>query len=186
MQVEEAKKVLNKYINSIQLKQHMIYSAYIIKELAEELNENPEKWFIAGLLHDIDIEQENYSEDKHGLLGVDILKNEGLDDEEVLECIKYHSAELNGLGKREKKFHFALSASESVSGLISAMALILPDKKVEKVKVKSLLKRMKEKAFARNVSRENIMECEHFGMSLDKFMEIALRGAKKAEAETEA
>ena len=181
MNIENAYAMLDKYIASETLKKHMVYSAFILKEIAAHMNEVPNKWFIAGLLHDLDIEQEDYTHEKHGLITAELLRKEGYSDSDVIEAIKYHNAENNGLGERKEKLHFALSASESLSGLISAMALILPDKDIRKVKVKSLLKRMKEKAFARNVSREQIMECEKFDMNLEVFMRLALEGVKRGE-----
>lgn len=183
MNINDALKILDEHIKSSEMKKHCIFSAYIMEELAKTLNQDPVLWFLTGLFHDIDNEKEGSNPQTHGLLAEAILEKSGFTDENAIEAIKFHNAENNGIGERSKLLHHALSACETVSGLISAMALILPDKRVEKVKVKSLLKRMKEKAFARNVSRESIQECEKFDMPLDKFMEISLNGAKRAEAE---
>ncbi|MFQ5957125.1 MAG: hypothetical protein ACE5KK_05075 [Candidatus Brocadiales bacterium] len=74
---------------------------------------------------------------------------------------------------------FALSAAESITGLIVATALVLPDKELSSVKPSSIIKRMKEKAFARNVDRQAIRECEKFGMDLEEFVELSLRAMQE-------
>ncbi|MFQ5965754.1 MAG: hypothetical protein ACE5KZ_15890 [Candidatus Scalinduaceae bacterium] len=68
-----------------------------------------------------------------------------------------------------------MAAAETITGLIIATALVYPDKKLKSVKVKSVLKRMKEKAFAKNVNREIIKECENLGISLERFIEISVK-----------
>jgi predicted hydrolase (HD superfamily) len=158
----------------------MLYSAYILEELAVILKEDPHLWFLTGLFHDIDLEHPTYNDSGHGLIAETILNQEGIIDSKMIAAIKLHNAELNRAGVRESLLDFALSAGESVSGLISAMAVILPDKKIESVKIKSLKKRMKEKAFARNVNRENILECEKLGLELNNFFQIALNGMIRA------
>ncbi len=75
---------------------------------------------------------------------------------------------------RNKEFHHALAAGETITGLIFATTYVYPDKKLAGVKPKSVTKRMKEKHFAASVRRENILECEHFGMNLDEFTELAI------------
>ena len=71
-------------------------------------------------------------------------------------------------------FQHALAAGETVTGLIIATAMVYPDKKIASVKGKSVVKRMKEKAFAASVSRENILECEKIGVPLNEFVELSL------------
>ena len=84
-----------------------------------------------------------------------------------------HNEEPHGKTRTEK-FHHALAASETITGLIIATTLVYPDKKLESVKPKSIKKRMKEKAFAARVSRETIMECEKLDMDFDEFSMICL------------
>ena len=72
---------------------------------------------------------------------------------------------------------------ETITGLIYATALIYPDKKIASVKPKSIMKRMKEKAFAASVKRENIMECEKIGLNLQEFVEISLDAMKEIGAD---
>jgi predicted hydrolase (HD superfamily) len=75
----------------------------------------------------------------------------------------------------------ALAASESITGLIIACAMVYPDRKISSVKPKSIRKRMKEKGFARNVSRESILECEKAGIPFEEFVEISLKAMSEIQ-----
>ncbi|MFZ4707624.1 MAG: hypothetical protein ACOYMF_16610, partial [Bacteroidales bacterium] len=76
--------------------------------------------------------------------------------------------------ERTTLFQHALAAGETITGLITATSLVYPDKKAASVKAKSVTKRMKEKAFAASVNRENILECELIGISLDEFAALSI------------
>jgi predicted hydrolase (HD superfamily) len=77
--------------------------------------------------------------------------------------------------KRSTEFQHALAAGETVTGLIVATTMVYLDRKIAGVKGKSVVKRMKEKAFAASVSRDNILECEKIGIPLDEFVELSLK-----------
>ncbi|NTW23780.1 MAG: hydrolase, partial [Lentimicrobium sp.] len=94
-------------------------------------------------------------------------------DADVTEAIKMHNEMATGL-ERSTEFEFALAACETITGLITATAMVYPDRKVASVKPKSVVKRMKEKAFAASVKRENILECEKIGIPLDEFATLAV------------
>ena len=110
------------------------------------------------------------------------LKDAGVDDD-VVEAIRLHNEVAHPGEKRRAKFHHALAAGETITGLIIASALVYPDKKLSNVKTKSVTKRMKEKAFARSVNREIIMECEKIGLDLNRFAEIALQAMQGISSE---
>ena len=80
--------------------------------------------------------------------------------------------------KRHSELQHALAAGETITGLIVATTLVYPDKKIASVKQKSVVKRMKEKAFAASVNRDNIMECEAIGIPLGEFVEISINAMK--------
>jgi putative nucleotidyltransferase with HDIG domain len=170
---EDAFILLNDFVKNEKMIQHCLASEAVLKALAEKLGENQEMWSLAGLLHDIDVEITNADLKLHGLEAEKILKNKGVNPE-IVEAIKRHNEAAHDL-KRETKFHFALAAGETITGLITATALVYPDKKLENVRVKSITKRMKEKAFAASVNREIIMECEKIGLTIDEFAEISLK-----------
>ena len=140
--------------------------------MAERLGEDREKWGLAGLLHDLDVELVNGDLSEHTLKAEKILREKGV-DEEIIRAIKLHNEKAHR-EKRSERFHHALAAGETITGLIIATTLVYPDKKIKSVKPKSIRKRMKEKSFAAGVNRDTIMECEKLGMSIDEFAQICL------------
>ena len=141
--------------------------------LAERLGQDKEKWALAGLLHDLGVVMTNADLNVHGLETVKILEQHGIDPD-VIAAVKRHNEQAHG-EKRSTILDHALAAGETVTGLIVATALVYPDKKIAGVKPKSVVKRMKEKAFARSVNRDIIRECEQVGIPLDEFVDTALR-----------
>ncbi|KAA0006776.1 MAG: HD domain-containing protein [Thermoplasmata archaeon] len=171
MQYDEAMKFFENVKNE-NLKKHMISVAAIMQKLAEKFGEDAEKWRIVGLLHDIDYEFTDMEE--HGKVAADMLKNFLPDD--ALNAIRAHN-EKTGY-KPEKKLDYALIASDAISGLIVAAALVMPDKKLSKVSVKTLKNKFKDKSFARKISREKILYCEKLGLSLEEFFLLSLNAMK--------
>jgi len=92
---------------------------------------------------------------------------------EIIDAIVMHNEMASGK-KRETEFQHVLAAGETITGLIVATALVYPDKRLASVKPKSVVKRMKERAFAASVNRDIIMECEQIGIPLPEFVEISL------------
>ncbi len=174
---EEAIRLLEDNLKNENLVKHCLATEAIMRQLAIRLDENEELWGIAGLLHDIDFEQTKDSPSDHTLMAEKILREHGV-SEEVISAIKSHNAEELGFERKDRIEHL-LAAAETITGLIVAAALVRPDKKLAGVKVKSIKKRMKEKAFARAVRREVIAECEEAGLSLDEFMGISLKATQE-------
>ena len=170
---EEALALLRSKVKADPLFKHCLASEAILRALARCLEEDPETWGIVGLIHDLDFEETKDAPQLHTLKAAEVLRELGV-EEEIIEAIKAHNAEALGI-PRESKLGIALACSETITGLIVAAALIMPDKKLAGVKPKSVRKRMKEPAFARNVNREIIRECERLGLSLEEFIELSLR-----------
>lgn len=162
--------LLNKYITKPQMLKHCLASEAVLKAIAKKIGENEETYALAGLLHDLDSELSDAK--THGLKTVEFLKEYNLDPN-ILEAISLHNEEASTT-LRSKTFHYALACGETITGLITATALIYPDKKLSSVKVKSITKRMKEKGFAESVNRNTILECEKLGFSLEEFCELSL------------
>jgi len=179
MNRDKAFELLQKYIKKENMIAHSLASEIVMHDLALRLNENPEKWALAGLLHDIDVEITNADAFTHGQKAIEILKKEGI-EEEIINAIAMHN-EVSSGKNRSLKFEHALAAGETITGLITATTLVYPDKKISVVKPKSIVKRMKEKAFAASVNRDNIMECEKLGLTIDEFAELALNAMKKID-----
>lgn len=167
----EALELLNFYIKNENMLKHCLASEVVMKALANRLGEDELSWGLAGLLHDVDVEVTNADPYTHGIYSEKILKGKVNDD--VLDAIMMHNEIASGK-ERTTKFQHALAAGETITGLITATTLVYPDKKIASVKTKSITKRMKEKAFAASVKRENILECELIGLTIDEFAELSL------------
>jgi putative nucleotidyltransferase with HDIG domain len=169
---DDALLLLNQYVKNERMLSHCYAAEAVMGALARRFGQNEEQWKIAGLLHDLDIEIVDNDLDRHGLETEKILKEKGV-DAVIIDAIVMHNEKANGK-KRSSMFQHALAASETITGLIVATTLVYPDKRLASVKPKSVVKRMKEKAFAVSVNRDNIMECEKIGIPIDEFAELSI------------
>jgi putative nucleotidyltransferase with HDIG domain len=176
MNREEANKLLLDHVKNPKMLYHSYASEAVMKALARRLGRDEEKWGLAGLLHDIDVEITNADPKTHALAAVDILRKAGI-GEDIIDAIKMHNEMATGM-PRTTEFQYALASGETITGLIYATALVYPDKKIKDVKPGSILKRVKQSAFAASVSRETIMECEKAGIPLQEFAGISLDAMK--------
>lgn len=173
---EGALKLLQKNVKAAYMLKHSYASEAVLRALANRLNRNIEEWGIAGLLHDVDVEITNADPKTHGPYAANILK--GLITDQMLDAIVMHNEMATGK-ERTTEFQHALAAGETITGLITAVTLVYPDKKIASVKTKSVTKRMKQKAFAASVNRENILECEKIGIPLNEFAELSVNAMKE-------
>ena len=177
---EKAVELLNTHLSNENLRRHCLASSVVMKAVAEKLGEPAQDWEILGLLHDLDLDTTREDMKNHARVAAEILRKEGL-PEAYLHAIMAHNEETGVV--RESVLDHALAASESITGLIVACAMVYPDRRISSVKAKSIRKRMKEKHFARSVSRENILECEKAGIAFDDFVEISLAAMSAIENE---
>ncbi len=164
---------MKEYLQTETLRKHCLATEAIMRALAHKKEQNPELWALAGLLHDLDYEETKEDMSRHTLRTAEILAERGVSDE-IIGAIKGHNAENLGY-KRTREVEHALTCAESITGMIVATTLVYPDKKLASVKPKSVLKRMKERHFARNVSRQYIRECEEIGIPSEEFVELSLQ-----------
>jgi putative nucleotidyltransferase with HDIG domain len=176
MNREEALQLLKGQMKSDVLIKHCLATEAIMKRVARELGEDEDRWGLCGLLHDLDFEQTSQKPEEHTLMTTEMLRKRNF-DEDIIVAIQEHNAEAIGR-KRETKMGIALTCSESITGLVVAATLVMPDKKIANLKPKSVRKRMKEKAFAKNVSRESIRECERIGLDLERFVDWSIEAMK--------
>ncbi len=169
---ERALELLSQNVTGKVLRCHSLASGAVMKALAERLGRNPQVWEIAGIVHDLDFDRVQ-DEDRHTLETAEILRKEGAHPA-LVQAVLAHNAEGLGL-ERKTEFDFALTCCESITGLIAATALIMPDKKLASVKAKSVVKRMKKKDFARKVNRDLVLLCEEVGLSLEEFAALGLK-----------
>lgn len=167
---DDALALLKKHTPEQNLISHALESEAVMRGLAEKLGRDMELWGITGLLHDLDYASME-SESRHGLDTVEMLGDQL--PEEALAAIRRHACEMNGAEQPESEFDFALRCGETVTGLVHAGALVRPTK-IQGMKVKSLKKKMKDKAFAASVNRDCIRECDKIGLELGEFLQIAI------------
>jgi uncharacterized protein len=169
---DEAVALMESYLDTEAMRNHSLASEAIMRALAPRFGADPDMWALVGLLHDLDYNETKEHMDRHGLVTGQILTDRGVAPA-ITDAIKHHNAENLGL-TRSEPVHFALTAGETITGLLVAAALVNPERKIAVLKVKSVKKRMKAKEFARSVNRDHIMLCEQLGMSLDEFIEISV------------
>jgi len=171
---QQALEMLRSHVSDDKLFKHMLAVEAIMRGLARRLGEDEELWGLTGLLHDLDYEETKGDFSRHGLRSAELL--EGLLPEEALHAIKAHN-DLTGV-KPEGRLDLALRAADALSGLIVASALVMPNKKLAEVRIKTLKKKFKAKDFARGVDRDRIRLCEQLGLSLEEFFEVGLEAMK--------
>ena len=169
--IEDAQKLLEENVKDEKIKLHCLEVSTIAKAVAKELNEDEEKWKIAGLTHDMDCEMEPDIH-KQALKAADIMKKNGF-SEDICHAILTHNKENLGV-KRESTFDYGLSACDNISGLIYAYAL-MRNKEVTGMTASKLKKKLKNKDFAAAVRRNLIYDINKTGLELDKFLEIAIQ-----------
>jgi len=177
---EEAMELIKSNVTKQNLIKHMLAVEAIMKGMAEFLGEDKEKWALVGLLHDVDFDKTFDDPKKHSLIAVDIL--EGKVDEGIIRAVKSHNFENTGV-LPETSMEFSLIAADAISGLVIACALVVPTKKLADVKAESVVRRYKEKDFARNCNRDRIYVCEKVGIDRVKFAEIALKSLQTISEE---
>ena len=172
MEREELLDSVRDNVGNENLVRHMLATEAIMRALARRFGENEEEWGLTGLLHDIDVELTDGDMDSHGKLGADLAREMGA-SEAMVHAILCHN-QVHGV-PLETKLDKALFCADPLTGLITAAALVRPDKKLAGVEAKSVGKRFKEKSFAAGASREQIASCSELGLELDEFISLGLK-----------
>jgi putative nucleotidyltransferase with HDIG domain len=180
MNRQQALDLLAEHITNQNLIRHNVAVGFIMAALAEKFGENQEDWELAGMLHDLDWEKTKDDFKNHTKVSKEILEKTDLKPE-IINAIYVHNwvHEIKPVTLLEK----ALYCVEELSGIITAAALVQPDKKLASVTVESVLKKFKTKSFAAGVNREIVLLCkEYINLELPELAEISLN-AMKAHAE---
>lgn len=176
----EAWKLLIEYTQSDSLRKHMLAVEACMRAYARKFGEDEEKWGITGLLHDFDYEKYP-TPAEHPFVGSKILEERGY-PEDVRRAILSH-ADYSGV-KRESRMEKALYACDELSGFITASALVKPNKSLAEVEAKSVRKKMKDKAFARSVNRDDIINgAADLGVDLEEHIAFCIDAMKAIAAE---
>jgi putative nucleotidyltransferase with HDIG domain len=178
---EEALALVRARVRSENLVKHMLATEAIMGSLARRLGGDEAQWRLAGLLHDLDVEETADTMEVHAARTVEWLRAAGFDDEEVLQAILAHNPQCGSTVR--SRMDRALYACDPLTGLITAAALIRPEKRLELVSLKSLKKRFKEPSFAKGARRDDIMTCVDLGLELDEFLAIGLEAMQEVSDE---
>ena len=167
-----ALELMLQYLPQESMQKHSLATEAIMRALARKLGRDEDLWGITGLLHDLDYNETRETMSRHGLVTEQILTGQGVAPD-IIRAIKAHNADNLGF-TRTMEFEHALVCAECITGLVVAAALVYPDKKIAAVKAASVIKRMKQKEFARSVNRDYIRECELIGIPLEEFAVLSL------------
>ncbi len=181
----DALALMHEFTRSDSLRKHMLSVEAAMRAYAVKFGEDEERWGLAGLLHDFDYERfpnESHSPtDEHPAAGVRILEEKGYPDD-VLRAILGHAHYTNVA--RESKMAKTLFAVDELTGLITATALVRPSKSVHEVDARSVRKKMKDKAFARGVNRDDVINgAADLGVELDEHIAFVIAAMQSRAAE---
>jgi putative nucleotidyltransferase with HDIG domain len=177
---------MTSYTASESLRRHMLAVEAAMRAYARKYGEEEERWGMAGLLHDFDYEQHpnpNAVADpnEHPLFGARILEEQGY-PEDVIYAIKTHADYLDL--PRNSPMDKTLFAVDELTGLITAAALVRPDRSLHNLEAKSVRKKMKDKAFARGVNREDVVNgAQDLGVELDEHITTVIGAMREIAPE---
>jgi putative nucleotidyltransferase with HDIG domain len=173
---DSALALVHEYTLSDSLRKHMLAVETAMRAYARRFGEDEERWGLTGLVHDFDYERfpnaAHSATEEHPAEGVRLLRARGW-PEDILEAILGH-AQYSGI-PRVSRMAKALFAVDELTGLVTATALVRPSRSVHEVDAKSVRKKMKDKAFARGVSREDVLQgAEELGVDLDEHIQFVV------------
>ena len=177
--------LMHEYTASESLRKHMLAVEGAMRAYARKFGEDEERWGITGLIHDFDYEKfpnnAHSPTDEHPAEGVRVLKSKGYPDD-ILQAILGHAHYTNT--PRESRMAKTLFAVDELTGLITATALVRPSKSVHEVEAKSVRKKMKDKAFARGVSRDDVINgAAELGVDLDEHINFVIAAMQARSAD---
>ena len=184
MTKEQSLDFLHSKIQSVNLRKHCYAVAAVMRALAKHFGEDETKWEIVGLLHDGDYEETKNSPEKHTILMAEWLKEKGETDKEFIEAILSHNFSHTGNNPPKNKLEWSLFCCDELTGLIVAVTLVRPEKKLSLVTSENILSKWNQKSFAAGVKREQIEMCEEkLGIKLKEFIKISLNAMQRNSSE---
>ena len=179
----EALSLMHEHTQSPSLRQHMLAVEAAMRAYAAKFGEDPEPWGLVGLLHDFDYEKfpnaEHSATEGHPAWGVNLLRSEGV-AEPLLRAVLGH-ATYSGV-PRDTSMAKTLFAVDELCGFLVACALVRPSKSFADLEVSSVKKKLKDKAFARGVNRDEVRQgAEELGIPLDEHIAFCIQALRPVE-----
>ena len=179
----EALSLMHEHTQSPSLRQHMLAVEAAMRAYASKFGEDPEPWGLVGLLHDFDYEKfpnaEHSATDGHPAWGVDLLRSKGV-AEPLLRAVLGH-ATYSGV-PRDTSMAKTLFAVDELCGFLVACALVRPSKSFADLEASSVKKKLKDKAFARGVNRDEVRQgAEELGVPLDDHIAFCIQALRPVE-----
>jgi len=181
----DALAIVHEFTASDSLRKHMLAVEAAMRAYAEKLGGDPERWGLAGLVHDFDYERypnaAHSATEEHPAWGVRYLRERGW-PEDILHAILGH-ATYCGVA-RDTAMSKALFAVDELTGLVTATALVKPSKSVHEVDARSVRKKMKDKGFARGVNRDDVvLGAQELGVELDEHIQFVIDAMRRSAEE---
>ncbi len=176
METEKALKLLQEHLKNKNLFKHSLAVEVCMRSLASRLDQDVEKWGLAGILHDLDYEITEKSPELHTTETVKILKELNI-DASVIQAIQAHAAQVPCTSKMD----WAIFSIDPLTGLIIAATLMHPSKKLKEVDAGFVERRYKEKSFAKGARREDIEQCRNIGLELNEFISLCLEAMQSID-----
>jgi putative nucleotidyltransferase with HDIG domain len=175
----DALALMHEHVQSESLRRHMYSVEAACRAYAREWGEDEETYGLAGLLHDFDYEAHP---DEHPLFGADVLREKGY-PEKVVRAVLSHYAARTGV-QPESRLERTLHACDEITGLITAAALVRPSRSVMDLEAKSVLKKMKDRAFAAGVDREEVeSSARELGVDLKEHIQFVIEAMREIAPE---
>jgi len=179
----EALSLMHEHTQSPSLRQHMLAVEAVMRAYAAKVGEDPEAWGLVGLLHDFDYEkfpnQDHSPTEGHPAWGVNLLRSKGV-AEPLLRAVLGH-ATYSGV-PRDTPMAKTLFAVDELCGFLVACALVRPSKSFADLEVSSVKKKLKDKAFARGVNRDEVRQgAEELGVPLDEHIAFCIQALRPVE-----
>ena len=168
---EECLHLIEQNVKNGNLVKHMLATEAIMRSLARRFGQDEDRWGLAGLLHDVDVEITGGDMTKHSKVGGEMLRALGVDDEIVAAIVAHN--ETHGR-PRDSLIAKALYAADPLTGFLTAVALVRPDKKLATVEIRSALKRLPEKRFAAGANRDQMATCKDLDIGMEDFLRLGL------------
>lgn len=169
MNRDEAFELLRKYLKNKNLIKHSLAVEACMRAMAAKLDQDVDKWGLAGILHDLDYEITEKSPELHTTETVKILQDLDIDSE-VICTIQAHAGQISCKSDME----WSIFSIDPLTGLIIAATLMHPSKKLKEIDLGFIKRRYKEKSFARGARREDIEQVKNINMDLDEFLTVCL------------